>query len=70
MDTFYEFLREQKFKFLLGSTALVTSIFVFTKKLKTNPRLANLESIRLDGKTAIVTGANCGKKNFIFYFLL
>ena len=64
MYTIYEFISEQKFKLLLGSTALITAFFVLSKKLKTNTRLANLEFIRLDGKTAIVTGANCGEFTF------
>ena len=68
MDTIYEFMHEQKFKLLLGSTALITAIFVLNKKLKTNPRLTNLEFIRLDGKTVIVTGAHCGEFTFQLKF--
>ena len=70
MDSVYEFIQDQKLNLLIGSTALLTSLFVFTKKFKTNPRLANLRLVRLDEKTIIVTGANCGKLNFKCFFEL
>jgi len=61
MDSVFEFIQDQKLNLLIGSTALLTSLFVYAKKFKANPRLASLRLVRLDEKTIIVTGANCGK---------
>ena len=58
MNFLFYLMEEHKFKLLIGSTVLFSSLLILAKKPKKNSSLNS--SLSLVGKTVIITGANCG----------